>query len=1062
MTVRPVSFAQRRIWLASQLADGTSAYNLCMALRLRGPLNPAALRDSVRDVVRRHEILRTTFTVMDGEPYQVIADSADPRISFTDLSGLTTADAEDLARTMAEAEVGRSFDLATGPLSRFMLYRLGKDDHVFALVCHHIAWDGWSMGPFVAELSTCYQAHVNRIPPELPALPFQYGDHAARQRQDAEGSRIADAADWWRTQLAGAPTLLDLPTTRPRPAVRGYAGAAVDRELEARLWQDTVALARRDRVTPFMVLLAGFAVLLSRLSSSEDVVVGIPSAGRTSAKTQALIGMFVNTLPLRIDLSGSPTFAEVLRRVRRTSLDAFARQDVPLELAGDRRPEHIRADPLLPVLFALQQPVALPSLAGMDVGVFPLHASTTFTDLWLDIRPSGDTAVATFRYRTDLFDAASMTLIARRYETVLRAALAAPDTAVAELPLLDADEHDTVLRRWPDGGQARPWDQPVHELIAAQATRTPDAPALVFEGGRLTYRELDQRVSRLTERLADGGATGPDTVIGLCLPRCSTLVVAVLAVLGSGSAYLPLSPGDPPGRLTGLLSASGARQLVTIPELAPTFASAGLPVHEAADDGDWAGPASHAGRPAVRPDDLAYVIYTSGSTGTPKAVGVPHAGLANRIRCMQDARALTPADRVLHKTPCTFDVSVWELLWPLTAGATLVIAKPGGHRDPAYLVDLVERESITTIHFVPPMLEVFLDRPDLNRCSSLSRIIASGQALSTRLRERCLAALPGARLFNLYGPTEASIEVTDWECRPGPGEAAGEPIGRPIPGVRTYVLDRELGPAPVGVTGELYLGGVALARGYLGRPGMTADRFVPHPFADGERLYRTGDVARWRADGVLEFLGRNDDQVKIRGFRIEPEEIATVAAAHSDVRDAVVMALPAEGGERRLVAYVVPRHPATRADELVAEVRQLLRDRLPEYMVPGHIEVLTALPLTANGKVDRAALPRPTRPVAAERTAPADGTERQLADIWADVLGVADIGTGDDFFALGGDSLRCVQASHRAKAAGLPVDVGDLFRHPTIRELARHLQSTAARPADEAGLVLVPRDRPGA
>jgi amino acid adenylation domain-containing protein len=1058
MTVRPVSFAQRRVWLANQLADGTGAYNLFMALRLRGPLNAAALGDSVRDVVRRHEILRTTFTVMDGEPYQVIGGSTDERIPATDLSGLTAADAEAVARAMAEAEVGRPFDLATGPLSRFMLYRIGRDDHVFALVCHHIAWDGWSMGLFVAELSACYQAHVTGVSPELPALPFQYAEHAARQRQDAEGSRIADAVDWWRTQLAGAPTL-DLPTTRQRPAVRAYASAAVDRELEVRLWQDTAALARRERVTPFMVLLAGFAVLLSRLSSSEDVVVGIPSVGRTSAKAQTLIGMFVNTLPLRIDLSGDPTFAEVLRRVRRTSLAAFARQDVPLELAGDRRPENLRADPLLPVLFALQQPVALPTLAEMDVGVFPLHASATFTDLWLDIRPSGDTAVATFRYRTDLFDAPTVTLIARRYETVLRAALDAPATAVAELPLLDADEHDTVLRRWPDGGQARPWDLPVHEQVAAQATRTPDAPALVFEDGRLTYRELAQRVSRLTERLVDAGPTGPDTVIGLCLPRCSTLVVAVLAVLGSGSAYLPLSPDDPPGRLTGLLSASGARQLVTLPELAPTFASAQLPVHEAADDGDWAHPAPHAGRPAVQPDDLAYVIYTSGSTGTPKAVAVPHAGLANRIRCMQDARALSPADRVLHKTPCTFDVSVWELLWPLTAGATLVIAKPGGHRDPAYLVDVVERESITTIHFVPPMLEVFLDRPDLNRCGSLTRIIASGQVLSTRLRERCLAALPGARLFNLYGPTEASIEVTDWECRPGPGEAAGEPIGRPIPGVRTYVLDRELGPAPVGVAGELYLGGVALARGYLGRPGMTADRFVPHPFADGERLYRTGDVARWRADGALEFLGRNDDQVKIRGFRIEPEEIATVAAAHSDVRDAVVMALPAEGGEPRLVAYVVPHHPATRADELVDEVRQLLRDQLPEYMVPGHVEVLTALPLTANGKVDRAALPSPARPLTAGRRAPADGTERQLADIWADVLGVADIGASDDFFALGGDSLRCVQASHRAQAAGLPVDVGDLFRHPTIRELARHLQ--AARSADDVGLVLVPRDRRG-
>jgi Condensation domain len=447
MTIRPVSFTQRRLWLADQRAGSTSVYNLYLALRLRGPLNPAALHDSVRDVVRRHEILRTTFTAIDGEPHQVIADSADPHISLADLSGLTATDAEAAAAAMAEADVDRSFDLATGPLSRFTLFRIGEDDHVFALVCHHIVWDDWSAGRFMAELSTCYQAHVTGVSPELPPLPFQYGDHVARQRQDTENGRRAEVVSWWRTQLTGASILLNLPTIGPRPTVLSYAGATVDRELEARLWHDTAALARHHRVTPFVVLLAGFAVLLSRLSSSEDVVVGTQYAGRTSTKTQALIGNFVNPLPLRIDLSGNPTFAEMLRRVRRTSLDAFARQDVPLKLVIGLQGHDRTRDQLLQVLFVLQQPVALPSLAGVDVEVFPLHASTTFADLWLDIRPSGDTALATFRYRTDLIDTATVTLIARRYETALRAALDAPQTRVAALPLLDADEHDTVLQQ---------------------------------------------------------------------------------------------------------------------------------------------------------------------------------------------------------------------------------------------------------------------------------------------------------------------------------------------------------------------------------------------------------------------------------------------------------------------------------------------------------------------------------------------------------------------------------------------------------------------------------------
>ncbi|MEV0266200.1 amino acid adenylation domain-containing protein [Streptomyces sp. NPDC050617] len=1100
----PASFAQRRLWFLDQLDSGNSAYNLVAALRLRGELDLPALHWSLNRIVDRHEALRTVFRAdAAGEPQQYVAPGLTVPLSVTDLTREPEAGRTERARALIEAETERVFDLARGPLIKTLAVRLGERDHALAVICHHTICDGWSMARLFEELSELYAARTAGREPVLAPLPLQFGDYAARQHRELAGPEAEKALDHWRTRLADAPALLEIPTTYPRPAVQGFDGASHTMTIGHETWQAVRTAAQRNKATPFMVLLSVFALQLSRLSGAEDLVVGSPSAGRARSELTPLIGMFVNTLPLRVDLTGDPAFEEVLRRVRRAALDAFPRQDVPLErIVTELGPERERShDPLFQAMFAVQQPLTTPDLAGVDADVFPVSPRTTFTDLWLEIRPHDDGADCIFRYRTELFDAEAVRRIARQYRHVLRTALDDPGTPLSRFSLTDEEEAGLLLGQWSRGPAAYAWDGPVHEAIDQQARRTPDATAVVFEGDRLSYAELACRAVQLARHLVERGA-GSDTPVAVCLPRGTGLVTSALAVLAAGSAYLPLSPEDPPARLVQMLRAVGAAHLLTTGELAPLLADAGAPVTavdafawtRGSQDGPQGGPQDGTPLAAgpVGPDHLAYVIHTSGSTGAPKAVGVPHRGLANRVRSIQATHGLGPSDRVLHKTPCTFDVSVTELLWPLTTGATLVVAAPGGHRDPAYLVELIQRERVTTAHFVPPLLEAFLDEPGLDRCASLRRVLCSGQELPRTTHDRALARLP-MLLYNAYGPTEASVEVTEWQCAaPAAGAELAEdvrvPIGRPVAGAETYVLDRELRPVPVGVPGELYLGGEVLARGYLGQPALTADRFVPHPYAatPGARLYRTGDLVRWRADGSLDFLGRNDHQVKVRGVRVEPGEIENVLRAHPGVREAVVIATAAPEGAAgaELVGYLVRRGAASADgsgdgsgvsdgfgggdgfgmgdgsgagdgsgsgdgfgsgddEAFVAALRADLRDRLPGYMVPAHLVVLPALPLNASGKVDRAALPAPAATPAHDRVGPRDAVERTLADIWTQVLGRPQDDVDEDFFAVGGDSLKSIQMVHRAREAGIVLRVGDVFHHPTISELADHIRQSA-------------------
>jgi amino acid adenylation domain-containing protein len=887
----PLSFGQQRLWFLQQLLPATTAYNLSHAFRFHGPLDPDVLADSLRRLVERHEVLRTSFPLVAGAPVQRIAPPGPLPLPLTDLSDVPAGDRDARVRAIAAADLGRPFDLTAEVPMRVRLVRLSPTEHVLVMIIHHILIDGWSVGRLLDELAEFYTAGLAGRLPTLPPLPMQFRDVARWQRSDLVGDRLSRSMDWWRAHLADPPGLLDLPTDRPRPLVQTFAGRIHELTIPRSRWDEVVDTGRQHRTTPFVVFLAAYAVLLGRLSDQQDLVIGTPVAGRATPEQELLIGPFASTLPLRVDLGEDPSFADLLARLRRVTLGGLSHQDLPYEkLVDDVCPDRVMShNPLVQAMLTFMNlpPMRSGFAPGVTVAPVTVDPGTSFVDLLLLVLPpEQDEFQLRFVYKSDLFDPATVARTARSFELLLGEAVVAPRTRVSRLPLMDAAARTRVLAGWSTGGDAYPQRPLVPELFATQARRTPAAAAIRFRGAMLTYAELSDRADRLARHLRDRGA-GPDRVVALHMPRSPELVVAVLGVLRAGAAFLPLDPADPPGRVRELATAARAIHVLTL----DTFAELGA---------DAAGE-----RPAdPDPDNLAYVMYTSGSTGAPKAVACTHRGLTNVLLWLRDTFPLAPDDRVLQKTVATFDVSVAELLWPLLSGACLVVAEPEGHRDPRYLTETIQAERITTIHFVPPMLATFLNEAGPGQCDSLRRVICIGQALTEDLH-RAFHERLCAVLHNLYGPTEAAIEATAWRCR---REDTGRtvPIGRPMPGVECHVLDRHMQPVPPGIAGELYLGGVGLARGYLGRPDLTADRFVPHPWRPGARLYRTGDRVRWRPDANLEFLGRTDDQLKIRGYRIEPGEVEAALREHPMVRDAVVRARTDRAGNTDLVGYVVP------------------------------------------------------------------------------------------------------------------------------------------------------------
>jgi amino acid adenylation domain-containing protein len=1032
----PLSYAQERLWVLEQLEATGAAYHIQAAVRLSGRLDVDALERSFTELVRRHEVLRTRFVAPDGSPEQVIEPVGPFRLEREDFADVAAEEQESAARRRAGEIARESFDLERGPLFLAVLLKLSATEHILLPVMHHIVSDDWSIKVLFRDVAALYAAFVDGRPSPLPDLPVQYADYALWQRGWLQGEVLDKQVGYWKERLSGAPAALDLPTDRPRPAVQSFRGASCAFELSKDLTQALSGLARAEGATLFMVLLAAFQVVLSRWSGQKDVVVGSPIAGRTHRATEGLIGFFVNTLALRTDLTGDPSFRALLHQVKDVALGAYAHQDLPFgklvqELQPVRDPGR---HPIFQTLLALQNVpqdgVELPwlPLGGMDGA----HVAAKF-DLSLDVQESEEGLRGSFEYATDLFDASTIERLAGHLKTLLEGIVTSPEARLSQLSLLPEAERRQLLEEWNATTAEYPRDKCVHELFAAQAARTPDAVALVYEDGALTYGELDRRANQLGHHLQKLGV-GPETIVGLCVERSLEMVVGLLGILKAGGAYLPLDPSYPQERLGYMVSDARAPVLVTQAHLLDQ-----LPVHAASVvrlDADWGEiercPAT-APPNMTLPDNLAYVIYTSGSTGKPKAAANTHGGLLNRLLWMQTAYHLDESDRVLQKTPFTFDVSVWEFFWPLLIGARLVVARPEGHRDPAYLAELIEQQGITTLHFVPSMLQAFLQTADLRQCGSVRNTICSGEALSVDTQERFFAEL-GSRLHNLYGPTEAAIDVSYWECKP---DFTGSliPIGRPIWNTQIYVLDDDLGPVPIGVAGELYIGGAGLARGYLGRPGLTAERFVPSPYGEDERLYRTGDLARWRSDGELEYLGRIDHQLKIRGYRIELGEIEAGLVEHPNVGQAIVVAREDVPGDKRLVAYVVA---ADEAAVDAAELRTHLHRSLPEYMVPSAFVLLDALPLTPNGKIDRRALPAPEEDAVIRReyVAPRTPTEEVLAGIWRELLRLDRVGIHDNFFELGGHSLLAIRLIAQLRQRGLKVDARTLFAAPTLAELA--------------------------
>ena len=1050
------SYSQRRMWLVQQLNPQTAAYNMAFTLRLRGPLDAAAMAHSLDQVARRHEAFRTRFIAVDGEPAQVIAAHCEVSLEHVDLRAWPAQQREAEARRTLRGVCARRFDLSVAGLHTTTLLQLDDTDHVLMWLMHHAIGDQWSAGVLMGELQQVYTALLQNQPIELAPPAIEFADYAEWQRDESQREALGKQFDYWSQSLEGIQPLA-LPTDKPRRGPISGQGGSVQMEIGPERLAAVQQFSHRHGVTPFMTLLACFDLMLARYSGQTDIAVGVPVANRLSIEAERLVGTLVNTVVMRNRVPKDFSFAELLAGVKETALQAYVHQDAPFStLVQDlavRRDRNF--SPLVQVMFnVLNAPYRVDGFTGLKAEAFAFNHGTAQFDLSLTVDTETFGQIQ-LDYASDLFEEATAKRMLAAYVAVLDRVLADPAQTVEDCDLVGIEER-AELADW--NATQVPFETGLRlgDLIRRQVLQSPEAPAVRFEDRCLSCRELDAAARALALRLRALGA-GPGALVGVCLERGIELVTALVGVVYSGAAFVPLDPSYPPERLARMCEDAGMSLVLSRDEVLHRLRPA-LPPSLNFIDIDSSDPL-HSSDPLDGGDDFAlqgsaddptYVIFTSGSTGRPKGAMNAHAGVVNWLQWMQSEYGLGPQDRVLLKTPYSFDVSLREFFWPLMTGATIVVARPDGHRDSAYLVELIRAERITLLHFVPSMLRIFLDEPGLEQCTSVQRVVCSGEALAADVVALFFQRMPHSRLCNLYGPTEAAVEVTYWECRPGDPQGT-VPIGRPVANTQMHVLDGRLRPQPVGVPGELYIGGVQVGMGYVGRPELTAERFVADPFKPGGRLYKTGDLARWTHQGVIEYLGRSDDQVKVRGHRIELGEVEASLATHPEVARCVVIVREDSPGDRRLVAYVVGRG----AIPAVGALREHLRHQVPEYMVPQHVVVLDSIPLLPNGKIDRASLPTPTdAAVVREGTfwVPRTDAEVALAQIWERLLGIDRVSTTDNFFDLGGHSLLAMRAvSEIHKSLGVRIGARRLV-FESLGQLAAGLSdpNDSARPTSPA------------
>ncbi|MDF5719764.1 MAG: amino acid adenylation domain-containing protein [Rhizonema sp. PD37] len=1063
----PLSFTQQRLWFLHQLEESSSAfYSEPTFLQMLGSLNVVALEQSLNEIVRRHESLRTTFETVEGQPIQVIAPGLTLTLPVVNLCHLPETEQQAQVQRLAIEEIQQPFNLEHAPLLRVKLLQLNDQEHLLLFIIHHIVSDGWSLRVLIRELADIYQAFCAGKPSPLPELPIQYADFAVWQHQWLQGEVLKKHLSYWKQQLAGAPPILELPTDRPRPPVQSFRGATITFKLSPELTSRLKSLSQKQGVTLFITLLAAFQTLLYRYSGQEDICVGSPIANRNRKETHGLIGCFVNTIVMRTDLSDNPSFLKLLKRVQQVAQGAYAHEDLPFKRVVEelQLERNLSYQPLFQVMFVLQnstkEDLVLP---GLSLKQLLIDTGTAKFDFGLYIEDAEPELIGWWEYNTDLFDTVTITRMLEHFQILLEGIVANPQEHLAQLPLLSVAGKHQLLVEWNNTQAEYPQDQCFAQLFEAQVARTPNAVAVVFENQQLTYAQLNSRANRWARQLVDLGVKA-ETIVALVCDRNIDFLTAMLAVFKAGGAYLPMNPHHPVERWRQVLEQIQVTVVLTAREFEPSVYQALAHQQQKSVvlliEQIVAQQYSEQNLPKrCQPENLAYVIFTSGSTGKPKGAMLEHQGMLNHLFAKLQDLHLSASDVVAQTASQSFDISIWQFLVALLVGGQVEIINSEIAANPTQLLTLVETQKISILEIVPSLLRMMLQQLELDSAtmelSQLRWLLLTGEALAPQLCRQWLEHYPTIPLLNAYGPTECSDDVTHYPiCVPPPPEMLNLPIGRPVSNTQLYVLDRQLQPVPIGVTGELYVGGVGVGRGYVNNPQQTQQVFLPDPFAQkpGCRLYKTGDLARYLSNGEIEYIGRIDHQVKVRGFRIELGEIEALLSKHPAVQEVIVLAREDQPGDKRLVAYIVSKQEQAPTN---SDLHGFVKAKLPEYMVPSAFVLLKSLPLTPNGKLDRRALPTPdtARPeLETVYTAPRTAAEEVLVKVWAQVLGLKQVGIYDNFFEVGGDSILSIQAIARARQAGLQLTPKQMFEHQTIAELAPIADTTLVIRAEQGSI----------